>query len=286
MKLLLTLPLFLTTILGLSAPSRADATAPPPFTPDQAEAGAGPTRPRVSSAVWTSVARAASATPAASPSRPGTAGADTSATGRPTNPALDFDFFNAPSGQAAAEEASSPDERAAQARTRRWMLEVHQIPGIATWAAMVATVTVGQLNYNQLYGGDGGSNKWQTPHQWLVISTSTLFAATGGFALRRPRPTRSRYASNRPRPSHSRGGRDLGHGHRNFPGLDHQPPSPTGQPAQLAHHGALSSGHRLFHPGLSNRGGWRLDLLIVASGSSDSRERRRALPDCAHSRGM
>ncbi len=188
MKLLLTLPLFLTTILGLSAPSRADATAPPPFTPDQAEAGAGPTRPRVSSAVWTSVARAASATPAASPSRPGTAGADTSATGRPTNPALDFDFFNAPSGQAAAEEASSPDERAAQARTRRWMLEVHQILGIATWAAMVATVTVGQLNYNQLYGGDGGSNKWQTPHQWLVISTSTLFAATGGFALLAPTP--------------------------------------------------------------------------------------------------
>jgi hypothetical protein len=52
---------------------------------------------------------------------------------------------------------------------------------------MAATVTVGQLNYNQLYGG-GGSNKYQTPHEILVIASSAAFAATGAFALFAPSP--------------------------------------------------------------------------------------------------
>jgi hypothetical protein len=68
------------------------------------------------------------------------------------------------------------------------MLKTHQVLGIATWLSMVATVIVGQLNYNQLYEGGGGSNKWQTPHRALVISTSTLFASAATFAIFAPTP--------------------------------------------------------------------------------------------------
>lgn len=105
---------------------------------------------------------------------------------------LDFDFFGAQSGAAEAGkgggEAAGNPRLADEARTRRWMLSVHQTLGIATWLSMAATVTVGQLNYNQLYGGGGGSNKWQTPHRALVISTSALFAAAATFALLAPTP--------------------------------------------------------------------------------------------------
>lgn len=111
--------------------------------------------------------------------------------GKATNPALDFDFFGGQGGaQGADGNAENAEEQnlASKAQTRRWMLRVHQTLGIATWLTLAATVTVGQLNYNQLYGGGGGSNKWQTPHRWLVISASTLFAATGAFALFAPTP--------------------------------------------------------------------------------------------------
>jgi hypothetical protein len=111
-------------------------------------------------------------------------------------PPLDFDFFG---GQPAAVGAGKdPMARAgtdladadvaAKVNTRRWMLTTHQTLGIATWVLMVGTVTVGQLNYNQLYGGGGGSNKWQTPHQILVLSTSVAFAAAAAFAIFAPTP--------------------------------------------------------------------------------------------------
>jgi cytochrome b561 len=111
---------------------------------------------------------------------------------QPAKPPLDFDFFGAQPGAAGqgkpgSELSAEESELADQSRTRRWMLKTHQTLGIATWLALVATVTVGQLNYNQLYGG-GGSNKWQTPHRALVISTSALFAATATFALLAPTP--------------------------------------------------------------------------------------------------
>jgi hypothetical protein len=106
-------------------------------------------------------------------------------------PPLDFDFFGDKSGAAAvAGGGLSPEDAdlAQQSHTRRWMLKTHQTLGIATWLALLATVTVGQLNYNELYGGGGGSNQWQTPHRALVISTSALFAATATFALLAPTP--------------------------------------------------------------------------------------------------
>jgi hypothetical protein len=107
-------------------------------------------------------------------------------------PALDFDFFGGPAGGTAAAGGSSDAEAlelSRQSRTRRWMLRTHQVLGITTWASMLATVIVGQLNYNRLYGDPGPDpNKWQTPHRGLVISTSVLFAATATFAILAPTP--------------------------------------------------------------------------------------------------
>ena len=120
-------------------------------------------------------------------------GDDKSAADKPTagKPPLDFDFFgdkSAGSGEAGGEKSDAEAaEREQAGQTRRWMLKTHQTLGIATWALMAATVTVGQLNYNELYGG-GGSNKWQGPHQILVLSTSVAFAATAAFAIFAPTP--------------------------------------------------------------------------------------------------
>jgi hypothetical protein len=107
---------------------------------------------------------------------------------------MDFNFFpdsaeGASGGQSAGLELSpEAAELKHDGETRRWMLTTHQTLGIATWILMAATVTVGQLNYNQLYGGGGGSNKYQTPHEVLVIASSAAFAATGAFALFAPSP--------------------------------------------------------------------------------------------------
>jgi len=103
---------------------------------------------------------------------------------------LSFNFFAAGGG---GEEPSgthldlNPEQVAAKGETRRWMLKTHQTLGIATWFLLGSAVVVGQLNYNQLYGG-GGSNKWQTPHRWLVLSASAAFVATAAFAIFAPKP--------------------------------------------------------------------------------------------------
>jgi hypothetical protein len=104
---------------------------------------------------------------------------------------MDFDFF-AGEDSAAKQDSDSPQpdssEVTAKASRRRWMLKVHQTLGITTWALMAATVTVGQLNYNQLHGGGGGNTKWQGPHKILIASTALAFTATGAFAMLAPNP--------------------------------------------------------------------------------------------------
>lgn len=104
---------------------------------------------------------------------------------------MDFDFF-AGEDKAAGQDGhgAEPDPAmvSAKASRRRWMLKVHQTLGITTWALMAATVTVGQLNYNQIYGGGSHSTKYQGPHSFLVASTSLAFAATAGFAIFAPNP--------------------------------------------------------------------------------------------------
>jgi hypothetical protein len=103
---------------------------------------------------------------------------------------LNFDFFAADNQADKKDGAANrdADEVAARASRRRWMLKVHQTLGLATWALMAATVTVGQLNYNQIYGDGSHSTKWQGPHKALVASTSIAFAGTGAFAIFAPKP--------------------------------------------------------------------------------------------------
>jgi hypothetical protein len=104
---------------------------------------------------------------------------------------LDFDFFGADAAGSPGlkEPLVTPDpDFEARVHKRRWMLKTHQALGLATWALLAATVTIGQLDYNQLYGGGGGSRKWQSAHTILVISTSTAFLATGTLAILAPKP--------------------------------------------------------------------------------------------------
>lgn len=103
---------------------------------------------------------------------------------------MSFDFFAADNQADKKDGAANrdADDVAARASRRRWMLKVHQTLGLATWALMAATVTVGQLNYNAIYGGGSHSTKWQGPHAALVVSTSIAFAGTGAFAIFAPKP--------------------------------------------------------------------------------------------------
>jgi hypothetical protein len=53
---------------------------------------------------------------------------------------------------------------------------------------MAASCIIGQLNYNDLYGGGSGRGSYMLPHQLLVYSTTGLFTATGIYALLAPQP--------------------------------------------------------------------------------------------------
>ncbi|MGB8930967.1 MAG: hypothetical protein WCC48_06925, partial [Anaeromyxobacteraceae bacterium] len=76
----------------------------------------------------------------------------------------------------------------ASAERRRALLTAHQAAGIAAWALMGATVVVGQLDYNDLYGGGGGTQRYQSSHRTLVAASTATFAFTGILALAAPGP--------------------------------------------------------------------------------------------------
>lgn len=73
-------------------------------------------------------------------------------------------------------------------RLRRRMLVLHQGVGLAALATLGATVVLGQLNYVDKYGGGGDTGRYYNWHVGLVITSSTLFAATGGLGLFAPSP--------------------------------------------------------------------------------------------------
>jgi cytochrome b561 len=75
-----------------------------------------------------------------------------------------------------------------QVQRRRTLLSVHQAVGLATWGLMASTVVVGQLNYNDLYGGGGYTQRYREPHVALVGATTASFAFSGILALAAPRP--------------------------------------------------------------------------------------------------
>ena len=53
---------------------------------------------------------------------------------------------------------------------------------------MAASCIIGQLNYNDLYGGGSGGGSYMMSHRLLVYSSTGLFTATGIYALLAPQP--------------------------------------------------------------------------------------------------
>lgn len=98
-------------------------------------------------------------------------------------PPLDFLLLD----EAPTEKPRDAAFEAAVAR-RRKLLSVHQAAGVASWALMGTTVVVGQLNYRDLYGGGGFTEKYRNPHRALAGATAATFAFTGILALSAPEP--------------------------------------------------------------------------------------------------
>jgi len=105
-------------------------------------------------------------------------------------PKLDFNFFDEPAkpGLLTPSGGATDSGTAALAHTRRHRLEVHQVLGLTTWGLMLASCVVGQLNYNNLYGGGSGSGAYLMPHRILTYSSAILFGVTAGYALFAPKP--------------------------------------------------------------------------------------------------
>lgn len=94
---------------------------------------------------------------------------------------LDFDLLGAPAPTKRVDEGAL--------RLRRTMLTWHQGVGLGMFALQLATTAVGQLNYNDKFGGDN-TNKYVQPHAILAFSTLAAFAAAGTLALLAPSPIR------------------------------------------------------------------------------------------------
>ncbi len=92
---------------------------------------------------------------------------------------LDFDLLGAPA------KAERVDEGAL--RLRRTLLNLHQGVGLGMFALQLATTVVGQLNYNDKFGGDNTA-KYVQPHAILAYSTLATFVAAGTLALLAPSP--------------------------------------------------------------------------------------------------
>ena len=106
---------------------------------------------------------------------------------------FDFDLFgdgNKPGHAAPPTSASTRDPIRLEhdVRLRRRMLSVHQGFGFATLVLLAATVVIGQLNYVDKYGGGDFTERYQTPHLALALTSSASFATTGLLALFAPTP--------------------------------------------------------------------------------------------------
>ena len=104
---------------------------------------------------------------------------------------LDFHFFEPEDAASAGADSVAKSANISElSKKRRRRLETHQFLGLTTWAFMAASCIIGQLNYNDLYGGGSGRGSYMMPHRLLVYSTAGLFTATGIYALLAPQPYR------------------------------------------------------------------------------------------------
>ena len=97
------------------------------------------------------------------------------------------------------EQKKSPEEEAKEKAklaklerdvgVRRKLLQTHQALGFATLAVFAAQLVIGQLHYQDKFGREGTfTNKYETTHLALGVTTATLFAGTGIVALAAPNP--------------------------------------------------------------------------------------------------
>ena len=118
------------------------------------------------------------------------AGPETAAPAQQAAPP-DIDLLPAPAAPDPAEVARRETlERELQ--TRRKMLQLHQLGGMLTLAALGATVVFGELNYIDRYGGGGATDRWYEWHRWSAITSAALFAGTGALAILAPSPLEKR----------------------------------------------------------------------------------------------
>jgi hypothetical protein len=103
---------------------------------------------------------------------------------KPPPPSDDFELLP----QEAKPDAAAAAELERQLEKRRTMLHYHQIGGIVTVTALTGTVILGQLDYNDKYGGGGDTGKYHLWHRWLGFATAAIFAGTASLAVFAPVP--------------------------------------------------------------------------------------------------
>ena len=109
----------------------------------------------------------------------------------PSKPADDFELLPPEKPPDAAELLRQHQVEEGIAR-RRALLTVHQAVGLGMLAGLVTTVVLGQLNYQDKYGGGGDTGRWYNAHRDAALITSALFVTAGTLALLAPNPTEKR----------------------------------------------------------------------------------------------
>jgi hypothetical protein len=107
------------------------------------------------------------------------AGGEGAGKAAPKPGSLDFDLLGTPTRKQQVDEG--------ELKLRRTMLNWHQGVGLGMFALQLATTVVGQLNYDDKFGGDN-TERFRRPHAVLAYTTLAAFVAAGTLALIAPTP--------------------------------------------------------------------------------------------------
>ena len=102
-------------------------------------------------------------------------------------PRKDIDLLPKPSAPS-AEEVARQRELERQLAKRQKMLLYHQIGGFLTLGSLAATAVLGQLDYNDKYGGGGDVGTYHSWHRWTAVASTIIFAGTAALAVFAPVP--------------------------------------------------------------------------------------------------